>query len=213
MMVINAGLGRTGTHSLKTAFETLEYSPCYSAERMWESPGHAEIWAEACDGQPVDWTALLATYKSGVDWPVCSFWREIIGHFPSVKVLLSTREPDAWYSSFQATVYAALTTPLKTADSTSTEVIPVFQRLPSIGARVISHRFTDDLGSRESMIAAYHKHNEDVRAAVPSERLLEWSVGQGWGPLCEFLDIPKPVHPFPNVNDRKSYRGLLNLQD
>jgi len=27
-------------------------------------------------------------------------------------------------------------------------------------------------------------------------------VDQGWGPLCDFLGVPQPATPFPNVNDR-----------
>jgi hypothetical protein len=55
---------------------------------------------------------------------------------------------------------------------------------------------------------------EDVKAAVPQERLLVYSVDQGWGPLCAFLDLPAPERPFPHVNDRaeiKTTIGLINL--
>lgn len=41
-----------------------------------------------------------------------------------------------------------------------------------------------------------------VRGLVPPERLLEWSVQDGWEPLCNFLDKPVPDEPFPHVNTR-----------
>jgi len=41
-----------------------------------------------------------------------------------------------------------------------------------------------------------------VRGLVPPERLLEWSVQDGWEPLCKFLDKPVPEGPFPHVNTR-----------
>jgi hypothetical protein len=37
---------------------------------------------------------------------------------------------------------------------------------------------------------------------VPKERLLEWEIGDGWGPLCEFLGKPVPEVPFPHANAR-----------
>ncbi|MFC6880355.1 MULTISPECIES: sulfotransferase family protein [Actinomadura] len=210
MKVINAGLGRTGTHSLKAAFDILGLAPCYSAEMMWNEPGHQELWSATCAGKPIDWHALFASYESGLDWPVCSFWREIVAAFPDVRVVLSTRDPEDWYASFRETVYAALTSPLP-ASASSLPVVPVFQRLPTLGAKVIAHNFTDDLASRDAMIAAYHRHNAAVRAAIPPGRLLEWRLTDGWAPLCAFLDRPRPARPFPHVNDRRSYRELLGL--
>ena len=40
---------------------------------------------------------------------------------------------------------------------------------------------------------------------MPAERLLVWDVTQGWEPLCEFLELPVPGDPFPNVNDSKEF--------
>ena len=39
-----------------------------------------------------------------------------------------------------------------------------------------------------------------IRGLVPKERLLEWSVDEGWEPLCKFLGKPVPNEPFPRVN-------------
>ena len=39
-----------------------------------------------------------------------------------------------------------------------------------------------------------------IRGLVPKERLLEWTVNDGWEPLCKFLDKPVPDEPFPHVN-------------
>jgi hypothetical protein len=48
------------------------------------------------------------------------------------------------------------------------------------------------MANRQAAIAHYHQHIEEVKAAVPPERLLIYSVDQGWGPLCAFLDLPAP---------------------
>ncbi|WP_158893572.1 sulfotransferase family protein [Amycolatopsis anabasis] len=211
MHVINAGLGRTGTHSLKAALVRLGLGPCYSAEMMWSEPGHAAAWTRACDGEDVDWDAFFVGYRSGLDWPVCAFWRELTAAFPDLRVVLSLRDPDEWYTSFRSTVYAALTTPRSAEPPPPGTVVPVFQRLSELGVRVIARGLTEDLHSRDEMIAAFHRHNAAVRSEVPADRLLVWEVGDGWKPLCAFLGVPVPDEPFPKVNDRMSYRALLGL--
>lgn len=46
-----------------------------------------------------------------------------------------------------------------------------------------------------------------VRGMVPKERLLEWSVEDGWEPLCEFLGKPVPDEPFPHENAAAGWAG------
>lgn len=46
-----------------------------------------------------------------------------------------------------------------------------------------------------------------IRGLVPKERLLEWSVEDGWEPLCSFLGKPVPKEPFPNVNSAAKWAG------
>ena len=62
---------------------------------------------------------------------------------------------------------------------------------------------------REQAIAHYNQHVADVKAAVPPERLLVFSADQGWQPLCDFLGVPVPDTPFPNVNDRAAIKKAL----
>ena len=46
-----------------------------------------------------------------------------------------------------------------------------------------------------------------VRGLVPSDRLLEWSVEDGWEPLCKFLSKPVPDVPFPRTNDAAGFEN------
>jgi hypothetical protein len=41
-----------------------------------------------------------------------------------------------------------------------------------------------------------------IRGLVSKERLLEWTVQEGWEPLCRFLDKDVPDEPFPHVNTK-----------
>lgn len=48
------------------------------------------------------------------------------------------------------------------------------------------------------------EHYEVVRRIVPRERLLEYKLGSGWEPLCNFLGKEVPDVEFPKVNDMAS---------
>jgi Sulfotransferase domain len=57
--------------------------------------------------------------------------------------------------------------------------------------------------------AVFLAHNDEVRAAVPAERLLVFEVREGWQPLCAFLEVPVPDSPFPSLNDAEQFRALV----
>lgn len=46
-----------------------------------------------------------------------------------------------------------------------------------------------------------------IRGLVPKERLLEWTVEDGWEPLCEFLGKLVPDEPFPHINAAAEFAG------
>ncbi len=70
-----------------------------------------------------------------------------------------------------------------------------------------SHRGT--MNDRAKAIAHYQQHIEEVKSAVPADRLLIFSVDQGWEPLCKFLGVPAPKDAFPNVNDRTAIKKVI----
>ena len=63
-------------------------------------------------------------------------------------------------------------------------------------------------------IRMYEDHNAGIKRLVPKDRLLEYNVKDGWGPLCRFLGHPLPEHKlFPKVNSEDDYvRGLEQYQ-
>jgi phage tail sheath gpL-like len=67
LRVVGAGLGRTGTASLKQALERLLGKPCYHMVEVHEHPEHADIWASAFAGSLPDWDRLFDSYQACVD--------------------------------------------------------------------------------------------------------------------------------------------------
>ena len=57
--------------------------------------------------------------------------------------------------------------------------------------------------------AAMQRHNQEVRDTVPANRLLEWQPADGWEPLCEFLEVPVPPTPIPQINDSAMFTGRI----
>jgi len=51
----------------------------------------------------------------------------------------------------------------------------------------------------------YNDHVAEVRAMVPADRLLEYNINDGWGPLAEFLEEEIPDTPFPRGNDMADF--------
>ena len=54
---------------------------------------------------------------------------------------------------------------------------------------------------RENAIAVHQRSLDKVRELVPKEKLLEWKVQDGWGPLCKFLGMQEPEEGFPRINE------------
>jgi hypothetical protein len=52
---------------------------------------------------------------------------------------------------------------------------------------------------------AIARYQEQVQRNIPEERLLVWSVTEGWEPLCDFLGVDVPDTPFPRLNDSKMF--------
>lgn len=58
--------------------------------------------------------------------------------------------------------------------------------------------------SKANVIECYEEHNRNVIENCPTDKLLVFEAGQGWEPLCKFLDVPIPDVPYPHANDTKS---------
>lgn len=206
LRVVGAGLGRTGTHSLKIAFEQLLGGPCYHMLEVINRPDQAQAWAEAVRGEEPDWASFLNGYVATVDWPAAAFWRELSRSAPDALVVLSVREPEAWWTSASQTIFSVLTRGAPPDD------LGAVAELAMITA-VLEQRFTPQWRDRHEAIRAYERHNAEVRASVAPGRLVEWRPGDDWGPLCRALGVGVPSDPFPHVNTTSDFREMTGLDE
>jgi hypothetical protein len=202
LRVIGAGLGRTGTLSLKLALERLLGAPCYHMAEVFERPQDIPIWHAAAKGEPVDWRALLDGYAAAVDWPPSAYWSQLAEVFPDATILLSVRDADAWWKSASNTIFATYKRGPKPDDH------PGWR--PML-ADMFGNTFTRGFLEEAEAKAAFDRHNADVRKRAPANRLVEWRVSDGWGPLCAALGVPVPDEPFPVTNTSEQFRARAGL--
>jgi hypothetical protein len=156
-------------------------------------------WMDALDGH-ANWDEIMKGYVAAVDWPASAFWRELADEYPDAPILLSTRaSTDAWFKSFSSTILEVMLRDAPTGDS-------------PMPMRLMNERFTPSWRDPDACKAAYEQHNADVRAIVPSDRLIEWQPGDGWDPICAKLGLRVPSEPFPHVNTTDDFRVMLGLE-
>lgn len=194
LRIIGAGFGRTGTHSLKLALETLGFGPCY---HMMEclTKGHQAAWERVHESGTADWDELLRGYPSAVDWPSAHFWSELAEHYPDARLILTVRDPERWYQSVLDTIYP-LTPKAKEQRGLATKLI---------WQGVFGGRFEDKAHALE----VFERHNETVKRSIDPARLLVFESSDGWEPLCRFLECDVPKEPYPHSNTTEAFQKRL----
>jgi hypothetical protein len=196
LKVIGAGLGRTGTLSLKLALKHLGLGPCYHmTEIMSAGRERLPLWLQVVRGAP-DWDAIFEGFASTVDYPTCTYWRELAERYPQAKVILSTRAAEGWFDSVHRTIFSP-----EHIEKIGQGPVSEFMQGAVVGA------FADHINDRDFMVDYFHRWEDDVIASLPPERLLVHQLGEGWEPICTFLGVPVPTEPYPRVNTSEDMLG------
>ena len=199
MKLINVGLGRTGTTSLKAALEKLGFAPTYHTTDLFTSPRDMNLWAAAMEGQRVDWRTFFAPYEVA-DWPVALLYKDIIRAHPAAKVMLSVRDPAGWFESFSSNLKLA---------QTFNPPIPQVRLIKRFSEDYVINGFLEGRSDdRAFMLEFFERHTERVKALV-GENLLIYDVTEGWEPLCRFLAVDVPNEAFPRLNQRSEVKDMI----
>jgi hypothetical protein len=165
---------------------------------VFEHPESVPMWVEAAKGNP-DWNTIFNGYKACVDFPACTHWRTLMDVYPDAKVILSMRDAGRWFDSVNETIMSE-----KTVEFTKNS--PLFEMMK----RNIYDLFDGRIDEREHMIECFNRHVEEVKSTVPADRLLVFEAKMGWQPLCDFLGVEVPDHPYPHVNTREDFAKLFD---
>jgi len=213
LKIIGAGFGRTGTHSLKLALEELGFDRCYHMDNLiMETPEDVSYWMDARDGRPVNWDKLFDGFQSAVDIPTFLFYKELMQKYPEAKVILTVRNPESWYKSFNDTIIhqskpnvgRMLRTSVRLPfDKKLRQRLNLFKYVGGAIKRFFPNGFQD----KEAAIKFFNEWNQGVIATVPKEKLLVYEVKEGWEPLCKFMNVPIPQKPFPHSNTTQEFNS------
>jgi hypothetical protein len=210
MKIIGAGLPRTATLTQKVALEMLGFSPCYHMVNVLGDLATVPRWQEALEGRS-EWDDIFENFQATVDWPGAFFYRELMEAYPEAKVLLSVRDGDAWERSMGETIWGIfygdmlihdLSTAWSRIDPRWASYISLMKEMWQKSGLLTGEA---DMAGTGAMARAMERYNREVINTVPGERLLVWAPGDGWGPLCEFLEVDVPNAPLPHINDAKQF--------
>ncbi|KAI0483407.1 hypothetical protein GGR56DRAFT_624241 [Xylariaceae sp. FL0804] len=220
VQVISAGYSRTGTVSMSMALDRLLDGPVHhgGTQILIRDDDYCRLWIKAYEarnaGNKAETLKLVREATAGfvatADLPPADFMPEMMELYPDAKVVLVRRDPQKWWDSVAA--LTSRTTPSWLGPVMSP--IPGWRYLPSFAAHY--SRSTLELAGIMNKNATptdlierggphiLEAHHAKVRALVPKDQLFEFDLGDGWGPLCQFLGLPVPDEPFPRANDGKA---------
>lgn len=144
------------------------------------------------------------------DDPCCLFVEELIAAYPNAKVILTLRPREAWLRSMQKSILEIL--------SWRSWFILCFLDPEFMGPYLALLNRTTSISSQghipykptayPALLESFDKHNNNVRCTVPNGNLLEFDLGQGWEPLCKFLNMPIPEGEYPHLNSSNDMMQL-----
>ncbi|CAH8643654.1 unnamed protein product [Schistosoma rodhaini] len=209
--VIGAGLPRTGTSSLKMALEILFHQPCYHiTETVTKNYYDIGRWQKLLNEvQKINLNEtmiyeglneILNGYTSVTDIPACGFYKELM------RVVLTIRDKNDWLSSLRQTI-------IPKTNHSHTLVVDKVKQILGLDEDFVKMAFDSlkfafrkreiDFDDDTVLLECYDEYNEMVVDSVPSKRLLVHKLGDGWEPLCKFLNVNVPhCIPYPHINDR-----------
>ena len=219
MEVLHLAFSRTGTLSMQEAYKILGYAHPYHFSEIYGNIRDADMWVEAFNakykgrgnfGKP-QFDQLLGHCAAITDGPCIAFWKELVEAYPDAKIVLVERDEDAWFRSWDMLLTNAhgglVTDILAWTDPFWFGRIQKMGHMwleCHIGGRTLE-------ANRRNSRAVYEKHYVEIRESIPKERILEYKLGSGWKPLCEFLGKEVPDVPFPHRNEGQAISQVFKV--
>ncbi|KAK3995850.1 hypothetical protein QBC44DRAFT_388099 [Cladorrhinum sp. PSN332] len=179
MQVLCVGLPRTGTESLQHALLRLGYEHTFHGwDLIYEQPNYCQEWVRLRRKKWFGPTNGNATLTAADFDP-------LIGHSVAVT--------DAIGAVFAAELTEAYP---------EAKVVQNYHRNLNVWHQSCKDTLTAPWGAfcmAWLWGGCLLDHHNMIRGMVPKERLLEWTVEDGWEPLCRFLERDVPKETFPRT--------------
>jgi Sulfotransferase domain len=214
MKVLGVGFGRSGTMSLKQALEDLGQGPCLHMIDLIRNNELIPPWQEAAIEGNVDFDKMFEGFESTIDWPGCTYWKDLIEYYPDAVVLHNYRDFDGWYKSLNNTIVAvrkaAMAGELKEDASRPAPAPELWQ---VIGKLIYEVDFQGKVEDEAWMRDMYYARIEEIKDTVPADRLIDFNLEEspGWEALTEKLGVEAPDKEFPHLHDTDEFRAEFGL--
>ena len=159
LQVVGAGVGRTGTLSLKTGLEQLTGQPCYHMLEVFGHPDHVALWRDAAEGGNGRLGGDARRVRIDLGLPGLS----VLARDPRGQPRRRGRAVDPTRQPRPGGRAPARPSSPSTASTLPPEMADWFE----MWRAVASARFTADWTDKDAAIAAYERHNAEVRASAP----------------------------------------------
>ena len=217
IQVIGAGLPRTGTASFSEALKTLLQGPVYhGGTQVTIGPEkYVTCWMAILRRTPTKSEAdrkfiqqtlrsLTEGYVAIADTPGHLFIEELMALYPDAKIICTVRDPDKWAESIDKVSKTSLQGLLRFF----LFWLPSLRYFPDYLDVLNGGRWGELYGPPEPGLTYIHgrqvwdRHMEYLKRTVPEEKLVFFDVRDGWGPLCQALEVPVPEDvTFQRIND------------
>jgi len=217
LQVINAGYPKTGTKTIHEALRILGYNVCDVQENVYS---HYADWNEVWQGdKPQGRKALQKLYGKNnengytavCDTPTCFLWDTLLDEFPEAKVIHVVRDDEKWWASLEKHIqvereqflemwfhraFGPIYRFIFNHSSKPFTTYMDFYRPLVIGAEDPNFR----KANKDVILKRKQQHDMWCKEKCPKEKRLEYRIGEGWEPICKFLNKPVPNVPFPHMN-------------
>ncbi|KAI0870673.1 hypothetical protein GGS24DRAFT_474505 [Hypoxylon argillaceum] len=222
LKIINASLFRMATKSMAQAYVILGYRAHHGLlEDVTDTPW--ELLEKAADatwpGIPgaiprpphkrEDWAEIWGSYDVVTDI-ASPFAFELIKAYPEAKVVIVQRDFESWWPSFRSQLRdKVMGEPLSSIQAFVTSKILGIRPVHTMRKIVLGFcgAKTRSEINEDRVRKVYDRYFQRIREEVPQERRLEYKMGSGWEPLCDFLGVEVPNVPFPRANDAMAHEN------
>jgi hypothetical protein len=213
LKVLALGLPRTGTLSMAHAltilgYENVHHTIDHSDEKTWRDLSRAADASfptlKTYTGSPftrADWDKMYGTCEAVTECAAL-FSLQLIDAYPHAKVILVERDFDRWLKSLDETLIVGLWSPLSYLFTIVVHPILGLTSIATIRKLILGFLEAPSPGlARQNARKVFEQHHELIRQRVPKDRLLVYKMGDGWDPICAFLDKQIPSQEFPWINE------------
>ncbi|KAJ5092067.1 hypothetical protein NUU61_006937 [Penicillium alfredii] len=219
MQILAVGISRSATESLREALHILGVKHVHHGFDTILPPSSLEatyrLLQKKYNTTPnsgdtkkltaEDFDTILGNCVGASDLLAAEFAPELIAAYPNAKVVLNVRRDlDGWYASMQQTMRYFDKNPVDWDWCKSWFSAELFWIRQTMCRTMMPRFFRGSFESNGKWV--YEQHVALIKGlGLPEDRLLEWSVEDGWEPLCRFLGKDVPSGEFPNGNPPKAW--------